>query len=249
MRKTLLAGIAGILSFLLVVGLLASGKPSVVAEEPTAEPTAGPTTYTLYVPLVLKSPEVTGVYPLDWCSCAMFQGVAGTGDGIRCACASARGPDSQPEMLRAGSGRAPSPYGGYGTYAGRSFLLFPDGPENGAPVLHASRVFVGGINAARCWVDVHAFSLPVAWTMPFTITPEMWGMVGPLLGSVVVDNPQEDTQEITLTIPLSGFSRTMVVLSRCETYHELCALDPYRYSWNVSGLDVVLEWPREEFQP
>lgn len=245
MRKALLFT-AGILGAGLTVLLLSAGGPPLAADD--GEPAPMEPTYVLYIPVVMKSPETTRTSPLDWCSCGMYQKVAGIPDGLRCACASAR-PESLVEMFRAGTGRAPSPLGGYGTYAGRSFLLFPERSGSGTPVLRVERGLVGGINAARCWVDVHVFSLPAnSWTIPFTVTDEMWGMVGPRLGSVVVDTPQEDTQEITLTIPLSGFSPALVVLSRCENQHELCAIEPYRYSWSVIGLEAFLEW-QEDFWP
>ncbi len=238
MRKTLvLAGLALLAGALMAI----SGATSADDPEPTIEPA---TSYTLYVPLVLKSTASASALPRDWCACASHWHVAAVEDGIRCSCASSSPPDSRPTSLYVGTGRFPSPVGGYGLYAGRSLLLFPDAPGTGNPTLRLSRVFVMNANAARCWIDVHAFTLPLAsWTTPFTVTQEMWAMVGERLGGVALDIG--DSTEITVTIPLSGFSPAMFVLSECESRHELCAADPYRYSWTAVG-EVVLEWDDRE---
>lgn len=240
MRRILLAAIVGIIGAAGVVLLLTGASNSQVL----AEATPGP--YVLYLPLVVSSPQISLAHPVDWCVYSLYQGGWATGDGLRGACASSRTPETAP-YPRVGTGRAPSPSGGYGTMAARTFLRFPEGSGVGIPTLVISNVFANGTNAApQCWLDVHVFTLPLAsWTMPFTITQEMWGMVGERLGAAVVDVPRMDYGIITVS--LSGFSPAMVVLSRCEIQHELCATDPYKYGWALSGR-MYLEW-QEQREP
>ena len=234
MRKALLSIIAGIGVVGIVLLLAASGGGQVLASEMTPEPYP----YVIYIPLVMKSSSLR-MYPVDWCSYVLYQKLA-SGDGLLGACASARPTEAAP-VPEIGTGRAPSPSGGYGTMAARTFLKFPEESAGiSMPTLVISGAFVNGTNATRCWIDVHVFSLPAAlWTEPFTITPEAWALIGPRLGATTVDIPQSG---ITVTVPLSGFSPTMAILSRCETHHELCAADPFKYSWLLIGLETFLEW-------
>jgi len=240
MRKTVLPVIAIILGF----GFLAavSGGLSAMADEPTPTPS-----YVLYLPLVIGGGGNNVVLPADHCRVSYLEGAA-TGNGLKSYCQSSAGDLwGLADAIFLATARAPSPGGGYGHFLGRSYYFFTD-TVSGAPVLNLRIEQAWWYYAQRAALEVYTF--PISWTMPFSFTEPMLALRGEKLGeTTVLSRPAP----FTVTISLSGLrpGQAIVVLSPCETQHEICA-EPghsYEYQWWMWSPKIEDVWLSGESYP
>jgi len=234
MRKAVLLVIAVAAGLMLLAAV--SGGLS-VAEEPT--PTPWP--YVLYIPLVVSSGAGNVViFPADHCWVSYLEGGA-TGNGLDSYCWSSAGDLwYMADAVFLATARAPSPGGGYGHALGRSYYLFTD-TVSGAPVLNLRIQRAWWYYAQRAVLEVYTF--PISWTRPFSFTEPLLSLRGEKLGETTI-LPQ--SAPFTVTIPLSGLrpGQAIMVLSPCETVHEICA-EPghsYQYQWWMSSFEVENVW-------
>jgi len=248
MRKAVLLFIAVTAGLMLLASV--SGGLSVAEEPtpvPTEEPTPTPWPYVLYVPLVIKGGSGNEtVSPADYCWVSYLEGAA-TGNGLKKYCQSAGDPWYLKNSIFLATARAPSPGGGYGHFLGRSYYFFSD-TVSGSPVLNLRIQNAWWYYAPRAVLEVYTF--PVSWTMPFSFTEQMLALRGEKLGETVV---LSQTAPFTVTISLSGLrpGQAVVVLSPCETQHEICAEagHSYEYQWWMSSLEVTDVWLSSESYP